>query len=167
MAKIRNVRARRGAAAVEFAFMVPIMLIVSFAIMEYCRYLMLLNLANNACRNGARYASVNTANGTPPPSGPGTVTTANIQARVTADMCGQQKALTGSGSFPPPLVYRANPATGAPATDATGPNWYAASYGEPIAVQINGQYKPIFGGAINFAMPPTFTVTVMVNSEGN
>jgi Flp pilus assembly protein TadG len=47
---------RRGVAAVEFALVLPVFLIVSLGIIEYGRALMAANLVTNAAREGGRIA---------------------------------------------------------------------------------------------------------------
>src|SRR5204862_7766525 len=47
---------RRGAATVEMALVLPIVLLFLFGIFEYGRYFMTVQLMNNAAREGARYA---------------------------------------------------------------------------------------------------------------
>src|SRR2546423_4106633 len=54
--KTHPIRRSRGAATVEMALVLPIVLIFMFGIFEYGRYFMTLQLLNNAAREGARYA---------------------------------------------------------------------------------------------------------------
>jgi Flp pilus assembly protein TadG len=56
---------RRGAAAVEFAVVAPMVFLVLFAIFEYGRYFMVRHLMDSAAREGVRYAVVNSTSGTP------------------------------------------------------------------------------------------------------
>jgi Flp pilus assembly protein TadG len=53
-------RRRHAAHLVEFAVVVPIFLLFVFGILEYCRYIMTLQVMTNAAREGARYAVVTT-----------------------------------------------------------------------------------------------------------
>lgn len=55
--KIRNLNIR-GQAFVEFAFILPILLLLVFGIAEFGRFLYLKNSATNASREGARKAAV-------------------------------------------------------------------------------------------------------------
>lgn len=50
-------RPRRGAAAVEFAIVVPLLLMFVLGIIEYGRMLQVANVTTNASREGARYAA--------------------------------------------------------------------------------------------------------------
>src|SRR5829696_6829606 len=68
---------RRGATVVEAAFVLPIMLLLLFGAFEYCRFIFLLQVCENAAREGARYAVTRTADGT---------TMADIQNYTTSRM---------------------------------------------------------------------------------
>ena len=50
-------RARRGTAVVEAAIVLPIYLMVLFAVFEFGHAQLVINLLNSACRNGARIGS--------------------------------------------------------------------------------------------------------------
>jgi len=52
---------RPGATAVEAALVLTITFLFIFGVFEYCRFLFFLEVAENAAREGARYATVNTA----------------------------------------------------------------------------------------------------------
>ena len=49
-------RGRRGAAIVESALVLPLVIMFLFGILEYGRYVMTLQIVTNAAREGARYA---------------------------------------------------------------------------------------------------------------
>lgn len=59
----RNSR-HRGVAAVEFAIVAPMLVILAFGIIEVGRLLVVQQLLTNASREGARQAVVHTATGT-------------------------------------------------------------------------------------------------------
>lgn len=65
---------RRGATTVEAAFVLPLFLLFIMGIYEYGRYLMVLHVATNAARDGARLAVVRAGTSTDPftvhPQGP-------------------------------------------------------------------------------------------------
>ncbi len=125
MAMLRKGRAGRPAAAlVETAAVCAIFLMVLFGVFEYCRLLWVRQMVENAAREGARYAIVNTAD-------PNLV--ANTQAVVTTRMSGLQNALLNWKV----QVYYA---------DSSGNNLGApqnAPFGGYIAVQIDCDYNPI------------------------
>ena len=75
----RGIANRRGVAAVETAIVLVIAVILTFAIYDYSRYFMLSQLVNNAAREGARQAVVNT----------NTQNTATIQNTVVQYLAGQ------------------------------------------------------------------------------
>src|SRR5206468_9278790 len=55
---------RKGATVVETAMVLLPILMLTFGIFEYGRFLMHLNMYNNAIREGCRYAVVNNTNST-------------------------------------------------------------------------------------------------------
>jgi len=137
---------RRGAAAVEMAVVILGCLIFLFAIFEYGRFQMMRHLVDNAAREGARQAVVNT----------NTMTTADIQNIVTDSLAGQSfdsVAIT---------VYKANPSTG-----ANIGAWTDAAFGEGIAVQVNAVYSPMLPtfGFLQASVP--ISAKVIMRSEAN
>src|SRR5438067_503305 len=90
-------RRRTGATVVETAAVVVVFLLFLFGIMEYCRVIFVRQLIENAAREGARYAVVN--------SGDANVV-ANTKAVVIARMGGMDKKV---GAFTP-TVYQADSA---------------------------------------------------------
>ena len=50
---------RRGITIVEATLVLSVFLMMLFGMFEYCRFLMVLHITNNAARDGARYAVVN------------------------------------------------------------------------------------------------------------
>ncbi len=73
---------RRGATAVETAFVLIPLLMCTFGIFEYGRFLMDLNLLNNAAREGCRYALANNTS---------TTVSADVQTLCTTMMAGQDR----------------------------------------------------------------------------
>jgi Flp pilus assembly protein TadG len=55
----RTARRRGGATVAETALLMSLFLMILFGLFEYARYLFALHVATNACRDAARYASVN------------------------------------------------------------------------------------------------------------
>lgn len=58
----RSRRNRRGAAAVEFALIAPLMLLFTFGMIETCRMILVKSAAVQATREGARMAVLPSAN---------------------------------------------------------------------------------------------------------
>jgi Flp pilus assembly protein TadG len=56
----RRGAARRGNTLVQSAITLPMVLLLLFGILEYSRYVMLLQVMNNAAREGCRYAVMHT-----------------------------------------------------------------------------------------------------------
>jgi Flp pilus assembly protein TadG len=128
-------------AAVCFAILLPLLV----SLFEYCRYVMVRQIAENAAREGARLAVVTTDQ----------LTTPDIVNRVVARMGGQAGQLQGFNV----TVYRADLTTGA----NTG-NWTQARFGDGIAVEITGNFRPIAGW-----MPVSIPVRIrsIMSSESN
>src|SRR5215212_6496271 len=100
-----------AASTVEFAVVAPIFFLILFGIYEYSRYLFTVQLVNNAAREGARYAVVNSVSA---------VTTTGIQNYVDQYMVGQGAAqLVGYSPTSSISVYKADPITG----QTTGQSW--------------------------------------------
>jgi Flp pilus assembly protein TadG len=54
-------RNRRGAAAVEFALLLPLLCFLFVATVDYCRVFYYSNIVSNCARNGALYGSADSA----------------------------------------------------------------------------------------------------------
>ena len=162
---------RRGAAVVEAAFIIPICLLFLLGIYEYGRFIMVRQLLDNAAREGARYAVVHTQ----------TKTTADIQNVVDQYLAGQGVQLDAYDKTVNIQVFKADPVTGAP-LDAYGNvvAWTAAPFnnavfGQAIAVQITGTYRPVLPALVAYnrgqltIMPSTVSVqsTCIMYSETN
>lgn len=83
----RGSHAERGAAAVEFAIVLVVLLLIIFAIIDFGRLLFASQSVKAASREGARTAAVRTAWGP--------VTTAGTVSRVTRDAGSAGAALAG------------------------------------------------------------------------
>src|SRR5688572_33219798 len=100
---VRHAR-RRGATTVEMAFVSILLFMILFGIFEYCRFLFVLHVSNNAARDAVRYAVVHTGNGAMP-GDPASVSNADLIAITTtgklgttnigSGMCGMEKNITG------------------------------------------------------------------------
>lgn len=124
MARLQKRRGRPAAALVETAAVVTVFLMVLFGVFEYCRLIFVQQMVENAAREGARYAIVNT---------PDTNLVADTQAQVNARMAGLNNALLNYNV----QVYYA---------DSNGNNIgqpQNAPFGAYIAVQIDCDYNPI------------------------
>ncbi|MFO0891494.1 MAG: TadE/TadG family type IV pilus assembly protein [Isosphaeraceae bacterium] len=141
---------RRGAAVVETALVLSLLLVCLLAVFEYGRILMIRQLMQNAAREGARLAVVGTAT-TPD------VTTEQINALMTSLMSGQ--ALEEIAIE----IYQADPATGA----RLG-GWDQTPYGGAIVVKLSGTYRPMAPTTLGIIPNPMpMTVVSMMRSEAN
>ena len=139
---------RRGASAVELALVLGPLFTLILGIFEYSRFLMVQNLAENACREGARFAVVNTS----------TQTLAGVQAVVTSMMAGQSANIQGLAI----TVNQVNPATGA----VLGP-WTSTTFGQAIAVQMTGNYQPVTPALLFMPATIPITTSAVMLSEAN
>jgi Flp pilus assembly protein TadG len=136
---------RRGATVVEYAIVISATFFLLLAVFEYGRFVMIRHLIDNATREGARLAAAGTT----------TLTTPDIENRVTTALGGQQLGgLTVQ-------VYE---------SDAGGSNvgpWTDASFGERIAVQIDCTYTPILPSLGFLPNPVTLRSKSVMRSEAN
>jgi Flp pilus assembly protein TadG len=156
---------RRGATLVEAAFVIVVALMFLYGIIEYARYLMVLHIANNAAREGARYAVVHTGDGTTQAQVVGVVTDkmSGVDAQIqgynvtvfTVDPAGIYNTTTNTYNYPPTLRQLA------------GSNWNDAQFGGGIAVQITGTYNPILPTFLLTSANLPVTVTAVMSSEAN
>ena len=151
---------RRGAVLVEAALILPLVLLFLLGIMEFGRWLMTVNVYNNAVVAGASYAAKHgdpiyfASSGT-------TVTTygsavSNVQTVVTNDLAGLQ---LGSQAI---NVYL---------SDALGNNigtWTGGPPGQYVGVQVTGVYTFIVPTVLRMSSG-TMNVTFqsVKRSEGN
>lgn len=182
-------RPRRGMTMVECTLVLTVFLIMLFGMFEYCRFLLVLHVTNNAARDGARYASVNVDK-------PSTFPTADytdgagkvfhsIQRYTKERMGGVHGNLTGfrvaafavdqAGlDLTPPVIRPKTKSTGSPPTypdpyNPADPNavpWNQVPFPDRLAVQIDGYYKPLLP---NFLLMPTsihVNITAMAGGEG-
>jgi hypothetical protein len=183
----RRRTARRGITVVECTLVMSVFLLLLFGMFEYCRFLLVLHVTNNAARDGARYAAVNvdkpdnfpTVNYT---DGTGKVYP-SIQEYTRRRMGGTEKQLVGfrvavytvdqAGlDLNPPVIRPKTTSTGSPASypDMFNPNdplhvpWNTVPFPDRLAVTIDGTYKPLLPTFL--LMPSTIKVTVTSRTSG-
>src|SRR2546423_4690431 len=93
-------RSRRAAGVVEAALVLPLMLLFLLGIFEYCRFVFLVQVCENAAREGARYAAAHTGDGT---------TLTDVRNVVKSAMAGRLKELPDYDV----QVVNVDPSTGA------------------------------------------------------
>jgi hypothetical protein len=148
-----------------------------FGIFEYCRFMFVLHVTNNAAREGARYASVNA---TAPTSQAATLQTAIIaytkqkMSGVDANISGYQAAVyavdpTGLTLTPPVIrPVSANPPTYPNPFNASDPNavpWNSAPFPNRIAVTIQGTYYPALPHFLFMPTSVPIYITAVLGAE--
>lgn len=145
---------RNGAAAIEFAFLFPLVFAIFFAFVEHGRYMMVKDIVQNAAREGARYAAVTTNDLT--------IDDDDIKAWVLRWMVGQEAHLTNYECN----VYKTD-ATGTIPVDKKGNvlpgTWKSLQYSQLIAVQIKGTHTVWL--PILTMLPPTMDLDVKAISS--
>jgi hypothetical protein len=183
-----GLRRRGGATTVEASVVITVFLLFLFGLFEYCRFIMCLHVTTNACRDGARYAVVNLSK---PTNFDYTSYTANsvtyqsIKSYVDDRVSGQSKMFDANTYkveiFPcdnaqlamsTPIVKR-KPAASYPTSpkNPTSPYtgelaWNVATFGERIAVRIQGTYKPVLPNFLLMKSSYNLDIIVTANSEG-
>ena len=163
-----NRTVRRGAAAVEASLVIGIFFVLLFGVFEYCRFLMVLHVTNNAARDASRYATVNVANDQ--------MTASSIRQYAKDRMGGTEKNVknfevavypcTLSGSTLVPKSLTTSSADPFNSADPNNPAWNAASFTERIAVTIRGSYEPITPLLLLLPSSIPINITAVTGSEG-
>ncbi|MGL4550337.1 MAG: TadE/TadG family type IV pilus assembly protein [Gemmataceae bacterium] len=149
----KEARRRTAAAIVEAAFVLPVCLLFLFGILEYGRFVMTLQVMENAAREGARYAVAHTND----------ADTAAVQARVDEKMAGTQGAITAYAVTVSGIILQ--PKAGETAGDAL-PDWTTASTTDGITVEVTGSFQPALPSFLQLGAFPLRAKAVMY-SEGN
>jgi Flp pilus assembly protein TadG len=144
----------RGSVTVEMALVLPIVLLFILGVFEYGRYLMTVQIFNNAAREGARYAIAHlqpvTING---------VTYGN----ATSDVTGKVTGVTGG-------VTLASQNINVYASDSLGNNvgaWTAAQAGQSVTVQVTGNYQVAVTAFLNLPSTIPVNIRATMDAEAN
>src|SRR5262245_1875758 len=176
---------RRGMTIVESVLVMGVFLLLLMGIFEYCRFLLVLHVTNNAARDGARYAAVRVN------------TDAAMLATVKTQIINYTKARMGgvhrqlwpttdldtahiavyavdqSGLDQTPPILRAKTTSAATpkaypdpfaASDPLAVAWNTVGFTERIAVTIRGTYKPLMPTFL--LMPKTIPINVTAIMAG-
>lgn len=180
---------RSGMTLVETTLVLAVFLVLLFGMFEYCRFLFVLHLTNNAARDAARYASVNLDKPTTFPTadytdGSGRVYP-SIERYTRERMGGSQKNIEGfrvavfavdqAGlDLTPAVVRPKTKSTASPKVypdpfnpgDANAVPWNTVPFPDRLAVTIDGTYRPLLPNFL--LMPDTIKidVTATVGGEG-
>lgn len=145
---------RRGAALVETAVILPLCLLFLFGIFEYGRYLMMLHLAHNATREGARYAVSHTDP---------VIIDGVTYGNSTADVLNVVNRFLTNKRF-------LNQNVSVYLSDANGNNigvWNNAGAGQLICVQMTGQFQWFTPNLLGLPSTTNVQVRAMMRSESN
>ncbi|MDW8244564.1 MAG: pilus assembly protein [Thermogemmata sp.] len=177
---------RSGAAAVEMALVVFVLLMLIFGIFEYARFLFVMHVTHNAARDAARYAAVNLDK----PSNFSTTdftnaageTYVSINNYAIARMAGIQNQLTNfqiavypvdnNGLYSNPPIIRPKskiPSIYPDPFNPSDPNhvpWNQADYTEKIAVTIRGDFRSILPNLLFMQNTIHIRITGMSTAEG-
>jgi Flp pilus assembly protein TadG len=156
---------------VELALVIGVFLLLLFGIFEYSRYLFVLHMVNNAARDGARYAAVNTDKpnnfDTVDYTDPSGRVFTNITTYTRQAMAGADKQFSSGATI---SVFAADGtalAQSPPVVQAkSGATWNSAAFGDKIAVTVTGTYTPALPGLLIIPSSVTVTATSLVGSEG-
>lgn len=154
---------RRGAFAVEAAMVLLIFCMLLFAVLEYGRYMMVRTVCEEAAREGARWAVVNTGNVAPGSKLEVRNKVANyLGGTATGAGPTYSGGLLGQITSPAVDVFEVNPATGA----NIGP-WTSAAFGKSIAVTITGTFKSALPNLLLLYSDIPINVMCIMKSEAN
>ncbi len=160
----RRARRRRAMTVVETALIMSLCLLILFGILEYGRFIMVQQIIQNAAREGARYAVVNTND----------ATTADVQNLVDQMLAGQSVQLGNFDKTTNIEVYKVDPATLNPldASNNVVASWTQAPFtnaapGQSIAVRITGTYTPVLPSFLYMGQTIPVQATCVMYSEGN
>jgi Flp pilus assembly protein TadG len=127
----------RGAAAVEFALILPLLLLLVFGIVEFGLLLNKQVSVSNAAREGARYMAIHYSES----GAEANAATAARAAAPTVDFTGSTVAISGSACSPGALGYATATVNVAPGL-VTG--WFTALFDSGFMV--TGEGRMICGG---------------------
>ena len=155
-------RRRRGAAMVEAAMVLPIVLLFIMGLLDYGRYFLMVHVCSNAVAAGAAYACKHTSP---------IVLSGTTYNNGTSDVSNIVNSTIGSQQLANPTisVYLSD-ANGNPVADSAGNNpglFTYASAGSFICVKLTGTFT--FVPSTFLKLPSTYTPTFMAvrRSEGN
>ena len=149
-----NSRRRRGAALVEAAFILPILLLFIMGLMEYGRYFLMMHVCNNAVSAGAAYACKHTA---------AIVIGGTTYGNANSDVTNAVNSCLGTQQL-------ASPTVSVFLSDSVGNNlgtWTNAGVGQYVCVQLTGTYTFIPTTFLGLPSTSTKTFTCVRRSEGN
>jgi Flp pilus assembly protein TadG len=139
----RHTRRDRGAVAVEFAILLPVLLLILFGIIDFGRALNAQIALTQAAREGARLDALNQP---------------NLVTRTQAAAAGLGTAVSVNSTLPPG-GYQCQPGDGSKNLDAKVQTSYSFSFITPV-----GAVAAMFGGS-GFGSPITLTAQGVMPCE--
>jgi len=127
-------RRRAGAAAVEAALVLPMVLLVLFGILEYGRLLALRQICNNAAKEGARFAVVRVVDAE--------TTDLEVKSEVHRLLAGFEDQFTSFDPNDNIRIFLFDPDD----PEDRSVSWKDAGFGEYIAVEIEGTFDSAVSG---------------------
>jgi len=150
---IRRNSRRPAATLVETAAVIVVFVLLLFGLFEYGRFIMTRQLMQNAAREGARWAVVHTYNGS----------IAQIQDHVDFRLDAARNQLVGYDKTVSIRVYAAD----ADGNEIAGKDWDDAAFGEGVAVEITGTYRPILPSLLFLDTDIAVSAKAVMSSEAN
>ena len=145
---------RRGAALVEAAFVLPIVLLFVMGLFEYGRYFLMVHVCNNAVSAAANYACKHTSQ---------IVLSGTTYGNANTDVTNIINSNMGTQQL-------ANPTVSVYLSDSVGNNlgtWTNASAGQYVCVQLSGSYTFVPTSFLGLPSTSVKTFTAVRRSEGN
>jgi Flp pilus assembly protein TadG len=153
---------RRGAAMVEAALVLPIVLLFILGLIDYGRYFLMVHVCSNAVSAGAAYACKHTSP---------IVISGTTYSNGVSDVTNVVNATIGSQQLANPTVsVYLSDSTGNPIADSAGNNPGLFTYATPgsyVCVKLTGTFT--FVPSTFLKLPSTYSPTFMAvrRSEGN
>jgi Flp pilus assembly protein TadG len=175
----RAARPRRGATVVESVLVLSVFLLLLFGIFEYCRFLLVLHVTNNAARDGARYASVRMNTDQYAAVQTDIINFTNLRMGSVKNQIQGYKvavfAVDQAGlDLTPPVIRPKTKSTASPKVypdpfNPADPNavpWNSISFTERVAVTIQGTYKPLLPTFLLMPSSIPINITAIMGGEG-
>lgn len=188
----QTARRRHGMTVVETALVMTVFAMLLFGIFEYCRFLMVLHVTNNAARDAVRYASVNLDKPSDFNSADYTDATnytyPSVEGFTKMRMGGMERQIQdfkvrvypadpAGLAQTPPVIRPKSTSTATPKQypdpfKTNDPNasfatpWNQASFTDRLAVTIRGAYRPALPTFLMMPSSIPIDITALAGGEG-
>jgi Flp pilus assembly protein TadG len=157
-------RRRNGAAAVEFAVVAPVVILLLMGIFEYGRFGFTMATCTGAARDAARYAAVHTSDKT------STDVFAILDNRM-GPAKSQVRNYNAAGNrkvyWVDPTEFAKTPPVVQPKNPGNVEDWKNTPFGDKVAVEINGTFHPVMATILRAPASFTLKIREMVTCEAN